>query len=145
MTGPDERTTPLLVDGGQLPTGPPTPDTELADTELAPAPPPMLALSLEPAWNQVIVGWLTQYHEATAVAYRRDLVAWIRFAIAAGLAMETAGPGDIAAWPGRSKRQGLDPRRSPASSRPSPASTVMRSSKTFSPAPRWTGFAARRW
>lgn len=76
-------------------TAAPTPPDLPADATTLPAQP---GEPLDAHWEQLVTGWLAQYHPATAAAYTADLKAWITWAAARGLTLATAGPADIGAW-----------------------------------------------
>jgi site-specific recombinase XerD len=61
------------------------------------------------SWAKVIDDWLARYKANTAGAYRRDLQAWVRWAVGQGLALATAGHGDVARWRQELEGAGMKP------------------------------------
>jgi integrase/recombinase XerD len=85
-------------------------DTSLSESSgaLVPAPAPVIASPaalpvlvgdlFDTRWPRLVDGWLAHYRAVTATAYKTDLTAWVTWAVAHGLTLVTAGPGDIGAW-----------------------------------------------
>jgi integrase/recombinase XerD len=77
----------------------PVTDGELVTATLLPSALPVLVGELfDGRWQRLLGGWLAQYRPVTAVAYKTDLGVWVTWAVARGLTLTTAGPGDIGAW-----------------------------------------------
>jgi len=77
----------------------PVTGSELVNATLLPSALPVLVGDLfDGRWQRLVGGWLAQYRPVTAAAYKTDLGAWVSWAVAHGLTLATAGPGDIGTW-----------------------------------------------
>lgn len=83
----------------------PLPAAEVA----APAATPIVGAGHDARWVKVIDDWLAQYKANTAAAYRRDLEAWVRWAVAHGHTLATADHGAVARWRSELEAAGQKP------------------------------------
>jgi site-specific recombinase XerD len=76
----------------------PVASTGLVAAPRPPTPPVLVGDLFDGRWQRLVAGWLAQYRPVTAAAYKTDLGAWVTWAVAHGLTLATAGPGDIGTW-----------------------------------------------